>query len=189
MPERKKERRDFKQRRKGFFSKTELAEWLGVSRNSVAGIAERFGIREIENLFPEADVWRKILGIDPRHEEDRVLLRRPLRDGTWFARQTGIPQSTIRAKIREGTLEYPHGVQLSEESEAGGAPRSRRWIACVIEALADGKTAPAFSPAVSVKTPSALGKDGGGEAAQAPGLNVFAQILHRNADGASQEPA
>ncbi|WP_154665098.1 hypothetical protein [Leisingera daeponensis] len=186
MPKRKTDRRAFKQRRKGFFSKTELAEWLGVSRNSVAAIGERFGIREIENLFPEADVWRKILGIDPRHEEDRVLLRRPLQDSTWFASQTGIPPSTIRAKIREGTLEYPHGVQLSEESEAGGPPRSRRWVACVIEALADGKTAPAFSPAVSVNAPSAPVQDGGGEAAQASRLNVFAQIVHGNAEGAAQ---
>ncbi|UWQ48973.1 hypothetical protein K3720_13725 [Leisingera caerulea] len=186
MPKRKTDRRAFKQRRKGFFSKTELSEWLGVSRNSVAGIAKRFGLREIESLFPEADVWRKILGVEPRHEEDRVLLRRPLQDSTWFARQTGIPPSTIRAKIREGTLEYPHGVQLSEESEAGGPPRSRRWVACVIEALADGKTAPAFSPAVSVNAPSAPVQDGGGEAAQASGLNVFAQIVHGNADGAAQ---
>ncbi|WP_206742596.1 hypothetical protein [Leisingera sp. ANG-S3] len=186
MPERKTDRRDFKQRKKGFFSKTELAVWLGVSRNSVTAIAKRFGLREIESLFPEADVWRKILGVDPRCEEDRVLLRRPLQDSTWFARQTGIPPSTIRAKIREGTLEYPHGVQLSEESEAGGAPRSRRWVACVIEGLADGKTAPAFSPAVSVNALSAPVQDGVGEAAQASGLNVFAQIVHSSAEGAAQ---
>ena len=66
MPKRKTNRENFKPRDPGFFTPGELGTWLGISRNSVADIAERCGLRAIEGRFPEAEVCRKILGIDPR---------------------------------------------------------------------------------------------------------------------------
>ncbi|GGC24175.1 hypothetical protein GCM10011363_45840 [Marivita lacus] len=93
MKKRKTSREDFQPRHPGFVTRGELVIWLGVSRNSGGGIAERFGLRAIEGRFPEAEIYRKILGIDPRDEQDRACLRRPLEGAGWLSRRTGVPAS------------------------------------------------------------------------------------------------
>ncbi|MFZ3584857.1 hypothetical protein ACOI1H_22290 [Loktanella sp. DJP18] len=177
---------EFKQKRPGFYSGKELAIWLGVSRNSIPDVAERFRITSIEGLYPEADVWRRILMISPRHEDDRRLLRKPLQGSVWLARRTGVPSSTVRAKIRKGTFEYPRGVQLSEAKEDGGPPRSRRWIPCIIEALADGRQPPEFEYVERVDASCFFEKNGAKKPVHLIANNVFAQIVHDKAEIAQQ---
>lgn len=186
MPKRKTDRQNFKQRKQGFFDQSELAAWLGVSPNSVPRIAKRFNLTDLDGSYPEAAVWRKVLGIIPRHEDDRALLRRPLKCSAWFAIKTGLPRSTIRRKIRAGTLEYPVGVQLAVESEGGFAPRSRRWIPSIIEAMAQGKAPPAFDQVETENAGLPLGPAGDVELPPPPAINVFEQIVRSSAGGTQQ---
>lgn len=185
MKKRKTNHENFQPRHPGFFTLAELGIWLGVSRNSVADIAMRFGIRAIEGRFPETAVYRKILGIDPRDDQDREQLRRPLASVRWLSRKTGVPASTIRARVRTGKFGYPLGVQLSEPSEGGAKPRSRRWIPCVIDALAEGKEPPNFVVIVGkpAKVSAEIRTD-----ADDPSVsnNVFARIAHSNDQAASK---
>ncbi len=185
MPKRKTNRENFQLRRPGFFTAAELGTWLAVSRNSVVDIAERFGLRAIDRRFPEAEVYRKILGIDPRDEQDRARLRRPLEGVGWLSRRTAVPASTIRAKVRDGTFGYPLGVQLSEPSHNGVEPRSRRWIPCIIDALAEGMEPPAFEQVTSETTeaPAGMCEDSDGSAVP---NNVFARIACSNNQVAPQ---
>ncbi|MGR3454604.1 hypothetical protein [Pseudooceanicola sp.] len=185
MPKRKTTRENFRPRDPGFLSPGELGTWLGVSRNSVADIAERFGLHSIEGRFPEAEVFRKILGIDPRDEQDRVRLRRPLEGARWLSRRTGVPASTVRAKIRKGTFGYPLGVQLSETSDDGAEPRSRRWLPCVIDAIAEGKAPPDFEQVTTEMTQGPAEMRGISGDPGAPN-NVFARIARGNDQGAPQ---
>lgn len=185
MPRQKTTREEFKLRAPGFFAPGELGTWLGVSRNSVAEIAERFGLRAIEGRYPEAEVYRKILGIEPRDDQDRDLLRRPLEGTGWLSRKTGVPASTVRAKVRKGTFAYPLGVQLSETSEGGAEPRSRRWIPCLIESLAEGMALPDFVQ-VARKTDERPVERSGNSGGSGRPNNVFAQIARGDAQGAPQ---
>lgn len=178
-------REEFKLRDPGFFALGELGIWLGVSRNSVAEIAERFGLCAMEGRYPEAEVYRKILGIEPRDDQDRDLLRRPLEGSGWLSRKTGVPASTIRAKVRKGTFAYPLGVQLSETSDGGAKPRSRRWIPCVIEPLAEGKAPPDFAKDAHKTAERPEEMSGSSDGSGRPN-NVFARIAHGNAQCAPQ---
>ena len=185
MPRRKTNRSAFTPREPGFFAQSELATWLGVSRNSVADIADRFGLRPLEGRFPEAEVYRKILRIDPRDDHDRDCLRRPLEGSGWLSRTTGVPASSIRSRVRNGSFDYPLGVQLSETSEGGAEPRSRRWIACVIEALADGREPPSFAQVGGEPTATPREMPGCADGSGAPN-NVFARIARGNDSAAPQ---
>lgn len=184
MPSKIKSKQAFKQRRPGFYTATELGDWLGVSRNSVPEIAERFGLKRSEGNYPEADVWRKILGIDPRHEADRELLRRPLAASEWVARKTGTPPSTLRSKVKQGTFEYPLGVQLGEASDDRGAPRSRRWIPCIIDALSDGRQPPDFREVRPLGVASTPAEEAQTGPENSPANNAFARIASSNDDDA-----
>lgn len=181
-----KSRQEFKQKRLGFYSCKELAIWLGVSRNSIDEIALRFRLTAIEGLYPEANVWRKIFSINPRHEDDRRILRDPLQGSGWVARRIGVPSSTVRAKIRKGTFEYPTGVQLADPQSGGGSPRSRRWIPCIIEALADGSEPPDFEYIEHGDPTFPLENNSAREPIRGPTNNVFKQIAVGNAEVAQQ---
>jgi hypothetical protein len=137
------------QKRPGFFTRSELSRWLGASRNSVQEIARRFNIRSIEGLYPEDEIFRKVLGIAVNGDAERALLRVPLKNARWVSRETGVPGSTLRRKVREGSFAYTCGIQLGAVSTDGCAARSRRWIPCIVQALARGEEPPHFTPAVA----------------------------------------
>ena len=187
MLKRRTNRENFQPRHPGFFTLGELGVWLGISRNSVGDVAERFGLHAIDGRYPEAEVYRKILGIDPRDDQDRERLRRPLEGAGWLSRKTGVPASTARAKVRNGTFGYPHGVQLSGVSEGGAEPRSRRWIPCVIEALSEGKEPPEFVRVIYEPTDAPAEIP---EKVRSYGAvnNIFAQIARRNDQVAPRRP-
>ena len=185
MPRQKTTREEFKLRAPGFFAPGELGTWLRVSRNSVAEIAKRFGLRPIEGRYSEAEVYRKILGIELRDDQDRELLRRPLEGTGWLSRKTGVPASTVRAKVSKGTFAYPLGVQLSETSKGGAEPRSRRWIPCLIEPLVEGRVPPDFVQ-VACKSDERPVEMPGNSGGSRQTNNVFAQIARGNAQFAPQ---
>jgi hypothetical protein len=117
----------------GWFTRRELQAYLGVGKNAVAAIADRFGLTEVEGCFDERDVWRRILHLAPVHEHGAYLLRIPLRDLHWVAGQLGKASSTIRNEIARGTFPFDSGVQLGA-LDADGGPRLRRWCAPVFDA-------------------------------------------------------
>jgi hypothetical protein len=121
----------------GWFTRSELQAYLGVGKNAVAAIADRFSLTDVERSFDERDVWRRILQLEPVHDHGAHLLRIPLRDIHWVAGQVGKASSTIRNEIARGVFPFGSGVQLGAlDAEAG--PRLRRWCAPVFEAECRG---------------------------------------------------
>jgi hypothetical protein len=117
----------------GWFSRRELRAYLGVGKNAVRAIADRFGLTDVEGCFDERDVWRRILHLEPVHDRGAHLLRIPLRDIRWVAGQLGKASSTIRNEIARGAFPFGSGVQLGALNADGG-PRLRRWCAPVFHA-------------------------------------------------------
>jgi hypothetical protein len=64
----------------GWFTRRELQAYLGVGKNAVGAISDRFGLTDVEGCFDERDVWRRILHLEPVHDHSAHLLRIPLRD-------------------------------------------------------------------------------------------------------------
>jgi hypothetical protein len=114
----------------GWFTRSELQAYLGVGKNTVGAISDRFGLTDVEGCFDERDVWRRILHLEPVHNHGAHLLRIPLRDIRWVAGQLGKASSTIRNEIARGAFPFGSGVQLGALN-SDGCPRLRRWCAAV----------------------------------------------------------
>jgi hypothetical protein len=116
----------------GWFSRRELQDYLGVGKNALTAIAERFGLTNVDGCFDERDVWRRLLDLEPMHNHGVELLRIPLRDIDWIAGQLGKASSTVRNEISRGSFPFGCGVQLGDLSKH--SPRTRRWCAPVFNA-------------------------------------------------------
>lgn len=180
----------------GLWTRAELADYLHVGTDEISKIASRFGLVALEGHYPEHSVWRQILELEPMNDEAATQLRVQLQDINWVAKRIGRGASTIRNKIRAGTLQYPVGVQLGAVSPGGKEPRLRRWVAAEIEATRAGLEPPAFrrvsplpvAPAgeVTSELPEAAQFDSVGNqmSASAPDPaadNIFARIVGANA--------
>ena len=132
----------------GWFTRRELQGYLGVGKNAVAAIADRFGLVSVDGCFDERDVWRRILNLQPVHDHGADLLRIPLRDIHWVAGQLVKASSTIRNEIARGTFQFDSGVQLGA-LDADGGPRLRRWCAPVFDAERRGTALAAVRKASS----------------------------------------
>jgi hypothetical protein len=117
----------------GWFTRRELQAYLGVGKNAVAAIVDRFDLTDVEGCFDDRDVWRRILHLEPVHDHGAHLLRIPLRDLHWVASQLGKASSTIRNEIARGVFPFGAGVQLGA-LDADSGPRLRRWCAPVFDA-------------------------------------------------------
>ncbi|WP_146681611.1 hypothetical protein [Thioclava sp. F28-4] len=126
------------------FNTQELRLYLGVGRNSVTDITQRFGIDKIHGLYPECNIWRQLFGIAPSDEVAKAQLREPLADIAWVSRMTGVPLSTLRNSLRNRQWRYDYGVQLGQD-DGEAYPRLRRWIPALIRAQAIGSPAPSFT--------------------------------------------
>lgn len=133
----------------GWFTRRELKAYLGVGKNAVAAIADRFSLTDVEGYFDERDVWRRILHLEPVHDRGAHLLRIPLRDIRRVAGQLGKAPSTIRNKIARGAFPFGSGVQLGALNADCG-PRLRRWCAPLLDAERRGIVLAAIQKASSL---------------------------------------
>ena len=138
-----------RQSEEGWFTRRELQEYLGVGKNAVPGIADRFKLTCIDGSYDEREVWRRLLGLEPVGDPGVHLLRMGLRDIHWVAGLLGKATSTVRNEISSGTFPYGHGVQLGTRTE-GQEPRLRRWCAPVLDAELRGVPLASIREASSV---------------------------------------
>jgi hypothetical protein len=117
----------------GWFNRRERQVYLGIGKNTVTAIADRFGLTCVDGCFDEPDVWRRLLDLEPVHDHGIHLLRMPLRDIHWVGAQPGEAASTTRNEISRGAFPFGSGVQLGALAADGG-PRLRRWCAPVFDA-------------------------------------------------------
>jgi hypothetical protein len=117
----------------GWFNRRELQQYLGVGKNAVAAIADRFGLNCIDGSYDERDVWRRILDLEPVHDHGVHLLRMPLRDIHWIAGRVGKAPSTVRNEIASGAFRFGRGVQIAA-TDTGRDARTRRWCEPVFNA-------------------------------------------------------
>lgn len=125
-------------------STDELRRYLGVGRNNVSAIAQRFGIENLHGIYPESVVWRQLFGLTPDDDAARAALREPLADINWVSCATGVARSTIRDHLRSGTWQYDRGVQLGDDGKTQ-VPRLRRWIPALIRSRRFASPVPDFS--------------------------------------------
>jgi hypothetical protein len=123
----------------GWFNRRELQQYLGVGKNAVAAIADRFALTCIDGSYDERDVWLRVLDLEPVHDHGVQLLRVPLRDIHWVAGRVKKAPSTVRNEISRGAFRFGCGVQLGATDTAGHA-RSRRWCGPVFDAELSGVT-------------------------------------------------
>lgn len=172
----------------GLLSSQELGQYLSVGRNEIPGIAQRFSLMRLEGHFPERDVWRKILGVEPEDDDAVALLRTQLQDINWVAARIGRAASSVRRRVQNGTFDYPYGVQLGDVSKDGPKPRLRRWLPAVIIATKLGDEIAGLRAVEARETdPSAAADEGGNsdanthEAQSKPTQNnVFSRIAQDN---------
>ena len=180
----------------GLLTRKELAAYLNVDCDAIPDIARRFGLTILEDHFVERVVWKQILGLAPADDEAAGLLRQQLQDIAWVSRRVGKAPSTIRDKIRMGTFEYSHGVQLGAIIAGKSAPRTRRFIPSLIAAQRIGDPAPDFRAVAARPVPPGdmetqpTDPPDQSDAASVPGAsaeasgsknNVLAQIAGSNA--------
>jgi len=168
-------------------STEELRRYLGVGRNAVSGIAQRFGIEKVHGLYPEPVVWRQLFGFAPDDDAARALLREPLTDINWVAWLTGHPHSTISAALREDRWRYDCGVQLGE---AAGTmhPRSRRWLPCLLRAQITGAATASFRLVEPFSTTNLTDQPSAPSIAEATEPGVFSVLFEAAATTSPDRP-
>ena len=159
-----------------------LRKYLGVGRNRIPEILERFELHPVEGKFPIRAVWRQILWIEPVDAEQEALLREHLRPTGWVAAQVRRGHSTVRTKLREHRFEYPEPAVDLGDPDADS--RSKRWIPAQIRAATLGDDVPRFPVAAPHRALEArLYLAGTVTNPDGPTCvnNAFARILHDNA--------
>ena len=122
----------------------ELRRYLGVGRNTITPVAQRFGIEKLHGVYPEYVVWRQLFGVVADNDAAQAALREPLADLNWLSNATGVPSSTIRDHLRRGNWQYDNGIQLGDETMPS-PPRLRRWLPALIRSDLCGIPLPQFT--------------------------------------------
>ena len=90
-----------RQSQAGRFTRRELQEYLGVGRNAVPGIADRFKLACIDGSHDEREVWRRLLGLEAVGDTGVISC------GWAQATFTGFPASSARPHRQSGTSSRP----------------------------------------------------------------------------------
>ena len=153
----------------------EIARWAQIGKNSVPGLVEAFGIREITGnkqfrKYLVTDVLMNILDTPGRTPAERVFLLVPLLTASQVAALIGMSESAVSARARTMQQNFPAPIQVSAAGDSN--PRGRRWIHAQVHAYLMGLPDPLVAMRQAAKaavTPDAS--------------NVFAQLVPGNATG------
>lgn len=168
----------------GLLTRQELADLMNVGINEVPRLLDRFHLTPIEARFPVRSVWRQVLGVEPRDEDEAALLMEQLQPITWVAAQVGKASSTVRSKLSEGTFEYPGPI--ADLGDAQKTSRSRRWLPAQIRAARRGDPVPVFRAVEPLRPDARATAEPASEPAPEAVNNAFAEILRLNAEKSRQ---
>lgn len=127
----------------------DLRRYLVLGKNTTRAeidqIMAQFGVAPVGGRWPRARVWAGLFGVRPVTDDDVAALSEVLWPIGRVASETGIPSSTIRKRVVDGTFAYSAPIQLREDRVAPA--RSRRWIPARVRAPLSAQPRPLYLPA------------------------------------------
>lgn len=170
----------------GLLTRSEFADWLNVGINEIPRLLGQFCLAPIEGRIPVRSVFRQVMKIEPRDDDEVAVLMEQLQPASWVAAQIGKGRSTVRTKLATGAFEYPGPIADLGAPEKRS--RSRRWLPAQIRAARNGDPIPTFERVEALRDAAGTATQPAPEVAADAANNVFAQIVRLNDSIPRQRP-